>query len=153
MSTFNEWNLEAIQYYKDVKSVKKQLRKENKNYLYHNPEIRAILRVAIAELMKHKPENPGAHLASVFSCKNMPLILFKLNQQIKEVNTILKRKEQSFGIKAVLKERESTHSMLSTASEYSEVVGGLLDFALIFNNYNKKAAAKCKYLKQMRQKK
>lgn len=127
-----KWDTHAIRHYSTLPRIQKQLRKANCTYLSEHPEIRAIIRVIMHQVINANPENVRQFIANFFNCCRTPLLVPMINAQLKYVKEQLKRGRWSkFDGEMLFMEIPSTHSLLSTAST-EENVHPLLTYALVF---------------------
>ncbi|KAH8296697.1 hypothetical protein KR054_009918 [Drosophila jambulina] len=128
------WDSNAIKYYNSIPRIQKQLRLGNWEYLCSHPEIRAIIRVILYHAINAKPEPDDIRqfVADFFNCRRTPLLVPLINTQLKYVKEQLSRGRWSkFDAEMLFMESPSTHSLLSTASEDSNV-HPVLTYALVF---------------------
>ncbi|KAH8357630.1 uncharacterized protein LOC110178960 [Drosophila serrata] len=128
------WNSKDIRYYNSISRIQKQLRLGNWEYICNHPEIRAIIRVILHNAINEKPEsvNLRKFLGDFFNCERTRLLVPLINTQLKYVKEQLSRGRWSkFDAEDLFMESPSTHSLLSTASEDSNV-HPVLTYALVF---------------------
>ncbi|XP_011195092.1 uncharacterized protein LOC105220352 [Zeugodacus cucurbitae] len=131
MSFKGNWDTKSINHYKTVERIRTQLRRGNSAYLCNHPEIRAIIRVLIHEVINEKPENFPQFVANLFSCANTPRLTLMINKQIKIVNKELKKSRYGgFDPEVILKERESAQSLVSKTS-IPDNTNSILKYALV----------------------
>ncbi|XP_062128980.1 uncharacterized protein LOC133840868 [Drosophila sulfurigaster albostrigata] len=127
-----KWDTNAIRHYSTLPRIQKQLRKGNWAYLSEHPEIRAIIRVIMHQVINAKPENIRQFIADFFNCCHTPLLVPMINTQLMYVKEQLKRGRWSkFDGEMLFMESPSTHSLLSTASAEANV-HPVLTYALVF---------------------
>ncbi|EDV51373.1 uncharacterized protein LOC6543871 [Drosophila erecta] len=129
-----KWDSRDIKHYSSISRIQKQLRLGNWEYLCQHPEIRAIIRVILHQALnaRPKPENLRKFVAELFNCGQNPLLVPMINTQLKYVKDQLQRGRWSkFDAEMLFMESPSTHSLLSTASEESNV-HPVLTYALVF---------------------
>ncbi|XP_022218257.1 uncharacterized protein LOC111071303 [Drosophila obscura] len=129
-----KWDSGAIDKYNNIPRIQKELRRGNWVYICQHPEIRAIIRVILQQAINAKPhpENIRKFVADFFNCCRTPLLVPMVNTQLKYVKEQLARGRWSaFDAEMLFMETCSTHSLLSAASEDSNV-HPILTYALVF---------------------
>lgn len=128
------WDTESLKNYTSLDRIKKQLHRGNWSYLCRHPELRAIIRVFLHELINKQPENMFEFSAALFNCNNSPLLVTKINQQLKRVNNQLKNSHWSqYDGEMFVSDIDSTHSLLSQASIGSDI-DSMLRYAMILRD-------------------
>ncbi|KAH8411176.1 hypothetical protein KR222_009644 [Zaprionus bogoriensis] len=127
-----KWDSDAIKRYRTLPRIQKQLRKGNWAYLSDHPEIRAIIRVIMHQVINANPKNVRKFIADFFNCRRTPLLVPLINAQLKYVKEQLQRGRWSkFDAEMLFMESPSTHSLLSSASVGANV-HPVLTYALVF---------------------
>ncbi|EDW29468.1 GL22846 [Drosophila persimilis] len=129
-----KWDSRAIGKYNTIPRIQKELRRGNWAYICQHPEIRAIVRVILQQAInaKSQPENIRKFVAEFFNCCRTPLLVPMINTQLKYVKEQLALGRWSaFDAETLFMETCSTHSLLSAASEDSNVPP-ILAYALVF---------------------
>ncbi|TMW48500.1 hypothetical protein DOY81_006427 [Sarcophaga bullata] len=128
------WDSESVKNYTSVEHIKKQLQRGNWSYLSKHPELRAIIRVLLHELIDKQPENIYEFAAALFNCNNTPLLVTKINQQLKWANEQKKRSHWSqYDGEEFFCEMGSTHSLLSRAS-IGKDIDTMLRYAMLMRD-------------------
>ncbi|EDV97540.1 uncharacterized protein LOC6558265 [Drosophila grimshawi] len=127
-----KWDSNAIKHYSSLDRIQKQLRKGNWSYISDHPEIRAIIRVIMYQVINANPDNVRQFIADFFNCRRTPMLVQMINTQLKYVKEQLKRGRWSkFDAEMLFMESPSTHSLLSSASADFNV-HPVLTYALVF---------------------
>ncbi|EDV90305.1 GH23291 [Drosophila grimshawi] len=127
-----KWDSNAIKHYSSLDRIQKQLRKGNWAYISDHPEIRAIIRVIMHQVINANPDNVRQFIADFFNCRRTPMLVQMINTQLKYVKEQLKRGRWSkFDAEMLFMESPSTHSLLSSASADFNV-HPVLTYALVF---------------------
>ncbi|ALC44138.1 CG34012 [Drosophila busckii] len=127
-----KWDSGAIKHYNTIERIQKQLRKGYWSYLNDHPEIRAIIRVIMHQVINENPDNVRQFIAHFFNCRRTPLLVPMINTQLKYVKEQLKRGRWSkYDAETLFLETPSTHSLLSNAST-DHNVHPVLTYALVF---------------------
>ncbi|XP_065354733.1 uncharacterized protein LOC135949188 [Calliphora vicina] len=128
------WDSESVKNYTSLNQIKKQLHGGNWSYLCRHPELRAIIRVFLHELINKQPENINEFSAALFNCNNSPLLVTKINQQLRRVNENLKQSRWSqYDGEMFFSEIDSTHSLLSRASIGTDI-DNMLRYAMLMRD-------------------
>uniref|UniRef100_A0A1B0AA63 Uncharacterized protein n=1 Tax=Glossina pallidipes TaxID=7398 RepID=A0A1B0AA63_GLOPL len=132
----NNWDSQSVEMYQSVDNIKKQMRKGNWTYIWRHPEIRAIIRVFLHELIDKQPKNIYEFSAALFNCNNTPLLITKVNKQLQIVNKELKKGQWSHhDCDMVFAESDSSHSLLSSSSVGPDI-DSMLRYAVILRDKN-----------------
>ncbi|XP_073848407.1 uncharacterized protein [Musca autumnalis] len=130
----NNWSQESVKHYTSVGSSRKHLYRVNCSYLCRHPELRAIIRVLLHEMIDKQPANIYEFSAALFNCNNSPLLVTKINKQLDLVNKATKRNQWSeYDAEKVFTHTTSTHSLLSEAS-ISADIDAMLRYAMILRD-------------------
>ncbi|XP_046805772.1 uncharacterized protein LOC111686069 isoform X1 [Lucilia cuprina] len=136
-SKFNcqgNWDSKSIKNYSSLEHIKKQLQRSNWSYLCRHPELRAIIRIFLHELINKTPENIHEFSAALFNSNNSPLLVTKINQQLKRVNENFKQSHWSqYDGEMFFSKTDSTHSLLSRTSIGTDV-DNMLRYAMIMRD-------------------
>ncbi|XP_053944999.1 uncharacterized protein LOC128854716 [Anastrepha ludens] len=131
MNINKTWDTKSIENYKTAQGIQKQLRQGNSAYLCSHPEIQAIIRVLIHELINENPANFYNFVSTFFTCSNTPRLTILINQQLKLMNKQRKKSRYAgFDPDVILKGRRSTDSLISKIS-IPENVNAILRYALV----------------------
>ncbi|BFG05124.1 uncharacterized protein DMAD_03936 [Drosophila madeirensis] len=84
----DEENMEK--FYATIGNISRNMRKGDWTYLQRHPEIRAIIRTIITEAIEKKPNDIFQFAANLFQCNNEPVIVRKINKQLRLVNRQLR---------------------------------------------------------------
>ncbi|KAM7363751.1 uncharacterized protein ACRADG_000538 isoform 1-T1 [Cochliomyia hominivorax] len=117
-----------------MEHIKKQLSRGNWSYLSRHPELRAIIRVFLNELINKEPENIYEFSVAFFNCNYSPLLVTKINQQLKRVNANLKQSHWSeYDGEMFCSKEHSTHSLLSQCSIGTDI-DNILRYAMLLRD-------------------
>ncbi|XP_061389129.1 uncharacterized protein LOC133324299 [Musca vetustissima] len=132
----NNWSSKSLKNYSTIESIRRHLARGNSSYLCRHPELRAIIRVFLHELIDKQPENIYEFSAALFNCNNSPLLVTKINKQLDLANKKLKRSQWSeYDIENKFSEMTSTHSLLSRTS-ISPDIDAILRYAMVLRDVN-----------------
>ncbi|XP_075167514.1 uncharacterized protein LOC142239604 [Haematobia irritans] len=130
----SNWSEESIGNYTSPESIKKRLTIGNICYLNRHPELRAIIRMFLHELINKQPENIYEFSAALFNLNNTPLLVTKINCELEKVKQNLKKNQWSqYDAEDIFSEKVSTHSLISKSSTIADIEN-ILRYSMIFKD-------------------
>ncbi|XP_005189860.1 uncharacterized protein LOC101900984 [Musca domestica] len=128
------WSSESLKNYTSIESIRRHLARGNSSYLCRHPEVRAIIRVFLHELLDKQPENIYEFSAALFNCNNSLLLVNKINKQLNLVDRASKRNKGSENVaEEIFPKTTSTDSLLSRASTSADI-DAMLRYAMLLRD-------------------